>query len=122
MARQKYGEYTLDLRGLGDIEFTSGGDEISIEDLITPEQKQLLFTNSYTTKQLCVILPNIDFDNGQLQIIGFGNKKVLSNERTKSYYIIMDKVMLDENDVPCRVQLILTSENLVIYVDVVGGE
>ena len=122
MARQKYGEYTLDLRGLGSIDFTSSGDEVSIEDLITPEQKQLLFTNLYTGKQLCVILPDIDFDNGTLQILGFGSRQVLSMERTQASYFLINNVLIDENDVPCRVQLILTSTNLLIYVDAIGGE
>ena len=118
--RNKYGEYVLDLSGLGQLDLTQSED-IDISDFVTDEIKKIMFGNN--AKRISIILPKINFDDGTIELQGYGDGKFFPLSIHEHYIDVCEIVTTDKNDLWVNL-IIQISSNLIlcIYADQIGGE
>lgn len=109
MARQKFGEYVLDLRGLPTTTFN--GSPIDISDFLTNEQKVILSGDLRYQKNIYVILPQLDYDDGNIEYLSFGDEKFTPVSVTKYYLTIIKGQATDENNVEIGINLYISTLN-----------
>ena len=118
--RNKYGEYVLDLSGLGQLDLASSAN-IDISDFVTDEIKKIMFGNN--SKRISVILPEINCDDGTIQLLDYGKGKFFPLSIHTSHISVCNIVTTDENDLWCNLTIeINNSLELLIYFAQLGGE
>ena len=110
MKNYKYGKYVLDLRSLGELEFTSSKTSINLTSILKQEEIDLLFPNDLkNTKDISIIVSGITFSSDTLHLIDWVSETKFNsiNQNTKSIVFIDSQITTDDDSNKVQIWLYL---------------